>query len=298
MAELFESSLKNVNDHISNILKENELATDATIRNFRIVRTEGKRTVSRDVLHYNLDMIISVGYRIKSRTATNFRIWATNILRTFMTQGVVLNEKLLKENQKQLDALKRAITLLDTNIQTHAEIPYLQGISKILSDFATGLRLLTAYDNNALDDQGRTRKEAYKITPEEFASIVQQMRQFESNGIFGVSKDDGFNSAVEQIYQTFGGVACYPTIEEKAAMLLYLIVKNHAFLDGNKRIAASCFLYFLAKNGILYTGEGDAIVGNEAIFSLTLLIANSHPGDMQIIKQVIISILNCRTGDI
>jgi prophage maintenance system killer protein len=294
MSQLFESSVKNVNDHILNIFAEEELSQKATIRNFRIVQPEGTRQVSRDVRHYNLDLVISVGYRIKSKTATQFRIWATGILRKFIAEGVVLNEKILSKNAKRLEMLKNAVLLLERNIQ-NVELPYLQTIAKILSDFASGLHLLAAYDDNTLDDCGRTQTNAYQITYEEFLPIIEQMQSEFKSDIFGVQKDDGFKSAIDQIYQTFGDTECYPTVEEKAAMLLYLIVKNHAFLDGNKRIAASCFLYFLGKNKLLYK-DNKATVGNVTLFPLTLLVANSKANEMQVIKQVIVSILN-RSGE-
>jgi prophage maintenance system killer protein len=294
MAQLFESSTPNINEHILHIFEEEELSQKATIRNFRIVQPEGTRQVSRDVRHYNLDMVISVGYRIKSKTATQFRIWATGILRKFIADGVVLNEKLLSENAQRLEMLKNAVLLLERNIK-NVELPYLQTIAKILSDFASGLHLLAAYDDNTLDDCGRTQTKASQITYEEFLPIIEQMRTEIKSDIFGIQKYDGFKSAIDQIYQTFGDIECYPTVEEKAAMLLYLIVKNHAFLDGNKRIAASCFLYFLGKNKLLYK-DNKATVGNDALFSLTLLVANSKPNEMQVIKQVIVSILN-RSGE-
>jgi death-on-curing family protein len=293
MAKLFESSIKNVNDHIQNILREEELSEKATIRNFRIVQAEGTRKVTRNVLHYNLDMIISIGYRIKSKTATKFRIWATGVLKKFLTDGFILNEKLFIENQKRLDALKMAVSILNRNIQNNSVEPsQIKGISNILSDFSMSLNLLTAFDRNDLDNLGKTTDRAEPITYEELAPIIEQMRVDVNSNIFGIQKDSGFQSAVKQIYQSFEGIECYPTIEEKAAMLLYFIVKNHSFVDGNKRIAVACFLYFLNKNGLLYKTDDQKAINNDALFSLALFISNSKPDEMNTIKQIIVSILN------
>jgi death-on-curing family protein len=239
-------------------------------------------------------MIISVGYRIKSKTATKFRIWATGVLKKFLTDGFVLNEKLLDENQKRLDALKTAVSMLNRSIQGGgAELSHIKGVSQILSDFSMSLNLLTAFDRNTLDDLGKTTdKKAGPITYEELVPIIEQMRNDVNSDIFGIQKDDGFKSAIKQIYQSFEEIECYPTLEEKAAMLLYFIVKNHSFVDGNKRIAVACFLYFLNKNGLLYKDNDQKIINNDAMFSLALLISNSKPNEMTIIKQVIVSILN------
>jgi death-on-curing family protein len=184
--------------------------------------------------------------------------------------------------------------MLNRNIQksSDTELSHVKGVSQILSDFSMSLNLLMAFDKNALDDLGKTTDKANPITYEELVPVIEQMRRNVNSDIFGVQKDDGFQSAIKQIYQSFEGIDCYPTLEEKAAMLLYFIVKNHSFIDGNKRIAVSCFLYFLDKNGLLYKTDNQKAINNDALFSLALLISNSKPDEMITIKQVVVSILN------
>lgn len=293
MSELFDTTVPNINMHIKNIYDEKELDTKATIKDFLIVRKEGRRTISREIAHYNLDVIISVGYRIKSKIATQFRIWATKTLKDYLTKGYAINEQRLKEKQEQLEILKSAIDMVERGMCNQIEdLSQAKQLSAFLSDFASGLDLLDDYDHKSLDTKGKTEKQAKKIITEEFLEIVQDMKSKFASDIFAVQKDESFDSSVNQIYQTCGGQDCYPTLEEKASMLLYFIVKNHSFVDGNKRIAASCFLYFLNKNNMLYNFEGRKILSNDALFALTLLIAESNPQEMETIKQVIISVLN------
>lgn len=293
MSELFDTTIPNINMHIKNIFDEQELDEKATIKDFLIVRKEGKRTVSRSLTHYNLDMVLSVGYRIKSKIATQFRVWATKTLKDYLTKGYAINEQRLKEKQEQLEILKSAIALVERGMYNQIEdLTQAKQLSAFLSDFASGLDLLDDYDHKTLDTKGKTEKQAEKVTTEEFLKIVQEMRSKFASEVFAVQKDESFDSSVNQVYQTFGGQDCYPTLEEKASMLLYFIVKNHSFADGNKRIAASCFLYFLNKNNMLYTSEGKKILSNDALFALTLLIAESKPREMETIKQVVISVLN------
>lgn len=296
MSELFDTTIPNINMHIKNIFDEQELDEKATIKDFLIVRKEGNRMVSRSLTHYNLDMVLSVGYRIKSKIATQFRIWATKTLKEYITKGYAINEQRLKEKQEQLEILKSAITLVERGMYNQIEdLTQAKQLNAFLSDFARGLDLLDDYDHKTLDTKGKTEKQAEKVTTEEFLKIVQEMKSKFASEVFAVQKDESFDSSVNQIYQTFGGRDCYPTLEEKASMLLYFIVKNHSFADGNKRIAASCFLYFLNKNNMLYTSEGKKILSNDALFALTLLIAESKPKEMETIKQVVISVLNRMT---
>lgn len=296
MSELFETTAQNINMHIKNIYKERELDEKATIKNFLIVRKEGKRTISREIVHYNLDVIISVGYRIKSKVATQFRIWATKTLRDYLTKGYVINEKRLIEKQEQLDILKSAISIIERGMCNQIEdLTQAKQLNAFLSDFAIGLDLLDDYDHKTLDKKGKTEKQAEFVTTDELLEIVKEMKSKFASDVFAVQKDKSFDSSVNQIYQTFGGLDCYPTIEEKASMLLYFIVKNHSFADGNKRIAASCFLYFLNKNNMLYNSDCKKVLSNDALFALTLLIAESKPREMETVKQIIISVLNRAT---
>ena len=292
MARLFETTVPNINMHIKNIYEEEELEQERTIKDFLIVRKEGNRTVSRNIAHYNLDMILSVGYRIKSKTATQFRRWATSVLKDFMTKGYVLNEKRLKEQQTQISTLKNSIALMERSLVEQIDsLDVAKDVSKILHNFALGLNLLDDYDHKQLDTKGLNKTEAKRISKEEFLKVINDMKSDFESDVFAVPKDDSFESSINQIYQTFDGVELYPTLEEKAAMLLYLIVKNHSFTDGNKRIGASCFLYFLNQNNILYKND-KPILDNATLFALTLLIATSKPEEMETVKQIVLSILN------
>lgn len=292
MAKLFETTVPNINMHVKNIYEEEELEQNRTIKDFLIVRKEGKRTVSRNITHYNLDMILSVGYRIKSKTATKFRRWATNVLKKYLTQGYALNNNVLKAQQSKIVNLQQTISLLSRSIQNQIEtIDDAQNVAKILDTFAKGLDLLDNFDHKKLDSKGQTTKEAVKISEKEYLKIIDKMKSEFSSDVFANPKDGSFASSINQIYQTFDGKDCYPTLEEKAAMLLYLITKNHSFSDGNKRIAASCFLYFLDKNNMLYK-ENIPIIDNGTLFALTLLIAESKPEEMEVMKQIVVSVLN------
>ena len=289
---LFNSSKANISEHISHIFQEEELDRESTVRNFRTVRKEGSRNVSRNLEYYNLDMIIAVGYRVNSKIATKFRKWATNTLREYLTKGYVINEKMLKAQQNKIQTLQSTVSLLTRSIQNQiSTVDQAQDVANILDNFAKGLDLLDNFDHKTLDTKGVTQKEAVVISEREFLKVIDKMKSEFASDVFANPKDGSFASSVNQIYQTFGGNDCYPTLEEKAAMLLYLITKNHSFSDGNKRIAASCFLYFLNKNNMLYKNDLP-IIDNGTLFALTLLIAESKPSEMEIMKQIVVSVLN------
>ena len=289
---LFNSSKANISEHISHIFQEEELDRESTVRNFRTVRKEGSRNVSRNLEYYNLDMIIAVGYRVNSKIATKFRKWATNTLREYLTKGYVINEKMLKDQQYKIQTLQSTLNLLKRSLQNQiSTVDQAQDVANILDNFAKGLDLLDDFDHKTLDTKGVTQKEAVVISESEFLKVIDKMKSEFASDVFANPKDGSFASSVNQIYQTFGGNDCYPTLEEKAAMLLYLITKNHSFSDGNKRIAASCFLYFLNKNNMLYKNNLP-IIDNGTLFALTLLIAESKPSEMEIMKQIVVSVLN------
>ncbi|MBO5039019.1 MAG: virulence RhuM family protein [Alphaproteobacteria bacterium] len=293
MAKLFETTPQNITMHIKNIYDDEELEQNSTCKDFLQVRNEGKRTVSRRLTHYNLDMILSVGYRIKSKTAVQFRKWATNILKEYLIKGYAINQKAIKEQQEKLTSSQQIIELLNRSLENQIEtVEQAQNVSKILHQYVTGLNLLDDFDHKRLDTQGITKRKAIQISVDEFLEVIDKMKGDFASDVFAHPKDESFNSSVNQIYQTFGGNELYPTLEEKAAMLLYLIVKNHSFLDGNKRIGASCFLYFMDKNGLLYDDLGCTIIDDATLFALTLLIAESKPEEMDTIKKVTVSILN------
>lgn len=293
MAKLFETTPQNITMHIKNIYDEKELEQTSTCKESLQVRKEGNRSVSRNLIFYNLDMILSLGYRIKSKVATKFRIWANNVLRQYLTKGYAINEKLLQTQKEKITALQATFSLLSRSMNNQIEtIEDAQNVAEILDKFAKGLDLLDDFDHKTLDTKGQTLKDAIRIPTNEFLIVVNEMKsEFESD-VFANPKDESFDSSVNQIYQTYGGKDCYPTIEEKASMLLYFIVKNHSFTDGNKRIGASCFLYFLNKNNMLYKTDGKPIIDNGTLFALTILIAESNPAEMETIKQVVLSVLN------
>lgn len=292
MAKLFGTAPQNITMHIKNVYAEAELDENSTCKNFLQVRKEGKRTVSRNLAHYNLDMIIAVGYRIKSKVATKFRIWATKALKEYITKGYVLNEQILKEKQEQIETLKSALGIIERGFNGEIKnLEQAQQLNSLMKDFALGLNLLDDFDHKTLDIKGKTLRDAVKISTDEFLKVINNMKSDFESDVFANPKDNSFDSSVNQIYQTFGGNDCYSTLEEKAAMLLYFIVKNHSFTDGNKRIGASCFLFFLDKNYMLYK-NGKPIIDNGTLFALTLLIAESKPEEMETVKNVVISVLN------
>lgn len=292
MAKLFETTSQNITMHIKNIYEEEELEQISTCKDFLQVRKEGKRAVSRKLAFYNLDMILSVGYRIKSKTATQFRKWATTVLKEYMTKGYAINEHKLKQEQDKVKTLQDTIKLLSRSLEYQVEsLDEAKDVAKLMDNFANGLDLLDNYDHQKLDSKGLTTREAVKIDEKEFITIIDKMKSEFASDVFATPKDESFSSSVNQIYQTFEGKELYPTLEEKAVTLLYLIVKNHSFADGNKRIGASCFLYFLNKNNMLYK-EDKPIIDNSTLFALTLLIATSRPEEMETVKQIVLSVLN------
>lgn len=292
MAELFSVKTPAVNKHINNIFKDGELQEKSTISKMEIVQKEGERSVSRETTFYNLDMIIAVGYRVNSKRATQFRIWATNVLRDYLTKGYVINEKQLQTQKNKIETLQTTVSLLARSLNNQIDtVEEAQDIANLLENFAKGLNLLDDFDHKTLDTKGLTQKEVVSISTKEFLEVIDKMKSEFASDVFANPKDNSFDSSVNQIYQTFGGKDCYPTLEEKAAMLLYLITKNHSFSDGNKRIAASCFLYFLDKNGMLYKNNLP-IIDNGTLFALTILIAESNPQEMETMKQIVVSVLN------
>jgi len=295
MARLFNTTAANINMHIKNIVKEGELQKSSTVKDFLIVRTEGRREVARKIAHYNLDMILSVGYRVKSKTATQFRMWATRTLKEYLLQGYAINQRVIAEQKSKLLTLQKTLDLMTRSIENQSQnMDQVQEISRVLNDFVRGLNLLDDFDHKSLDTVGKTRHDAVVIGADEFLSVVDQMKGAFASDVFAKQKDGGFYSSVGQIYQTFDGKELYPSLEEKAATLLYLIVKNHSFVDGNKRIGASCFLYFLDRNKMLYDENGGVLLDAASLFALTLLIAESKPTEMETVKQVVISVLNRR----
>ena len=289
ISSLFQKNKSTISRHIKNIFLSDELARESVVANFATTAKDGK---IYQVDYYNLDMIISVGYRVNSKIATQFRKWATGILKQYLVDGYAVNEKRLQEQKSKISQLQNAIKLLNRSIEHQADnLDDAKKLSALMADFASGLDLLDDYDNKTLDTKGKTTKPAVIIKKEEFLNVIDKMKPEFGSDVFANPKDDSFDSSINQIYQTFGGKECYPSLEEKAAMLLYFLVKNHSFTDGNKRIGAACFLYFLDKNGILYQNNIQ-LIDNTTLFTLTILIAESKPEEKETMKQVILSVLN------
>ena len=290
LASLFDRDIKTIGKHINKIFFEGELDEHSVVAKFATTASDGK---TYDVSYYNLDLIISVGYRVNSKRGTQFRQWATKRLRDYLVDGYAVNNKRILERDLEIKHLKNGISILRRSIEEQAQsLTDASNLAALLDRFSLGLSLLDDYDHDTLDVAGKTKREAAKIEPQQYRSLIEKMRSDFSSALFGKEKDKGFESSVNQIYQTFGGTEQYSTLEEKAAMLLYLIVKNHSFVDGNKRIAAACFVYFLRQNNMLFKNNNQSIITSEALAALTLFIAVSKPEEIQTVKQVVMSILN------
>ncbi|HJV78644.1 MAG TPA: virulence protein RhuM/Fic/DOC family protein, partial [Paludibacter sp.] len=276
--------------HIKNIFNEGELETDATVAKNATVQMEGNRTVIRKIDFYNLDVILAVGYRVSSFKGTLFRKWATEKLNSYLVQGYAINEKRLAQKQQEVEYLKTGIRILNRAIEQQAT----QDDSQMLLVFAKGLSLLDDFDHQTLETEGITVATTIFPSFDEYMKLIQAMYSEFASDVFAQPKDESFHSSINQIAQSFNKVELYPTIEEKAANLLYFITKNHSFVDGNKRIAAACFLLFLERNNALYRTNGTPLISNEALAALTLFIATSKTEEADIVKHFIISILNQR----
>ena len=289
MAELFGQTKQNISLHINNCFKEKELRSVSVVKESLTVQREGSRTVKRKLEYYNLDVIISVGYRVKSMQGTQFRQWATERLKNYLIDGIAINEKRLEQKNKEIQVLHDGIRILsraiEEKVNNSEEFSWLH-------QFSIGLQLLDDYDHESLDTSGKHLNDTIYPSLTEYMALVEQLRPAFNSAVFGKEKDKGFDSAISQIKQGFGNKDAYPSIEEKAAMLLYLIVKNHAFVDGNKRIAAACFLLFLEQNELLFNSQNQPIISNEALASLTLFVAASRADEMETVKKLLISVLN------
>lgn len=288
IATLFGQTKQNISLHANNCFKEKELSKKATVKKSLTVRKEGNRFVERELEFFNLDVIISIGYRVKSIRGTQFRQWASQRLKEYLIDGIAINEKRLAQKNKEIQLLHDGIKILSRAIEEKANAEEFQW----LHQFSVGLKLLDDYDHEALDKIGKHKRKAKYPALNEYIEVVERMKKDFNSNIFGKEKDGGFKSAVNLIEQQFDKKDIYLSIEEKASMLLYLIVKNHSFVDGNKRIAAACFLLFLDRNNLLYNDKGQTIISNEALASLTLFVASSKAEEMETVKQLLVSILN------
>jgi len=294
MAELFEKDSDTIGLHLRNIYKSGELAEKATTEKYSVVQKEGDRQVKRATKLYNLDAIISVGYRVNSKRGVQFRIWATQILKDYLINGFSINEKRLTAQIEQLNSLKETVLLLGkVTGQKRLSTDESEGLIKIITDYAYALDVLDQYDYQNLKITDTSGKEIYKVSYQEAINRITDLRKiFGNSPLFGKEKDDSFKSSISTIYQTFDKKDLYPSVEEKAANLLYLVTKNHSFVDGNKRIAAFLFLYFLEKNKLLFTANGEKRIPDNALVALTLMIAVSQPNEKDTMVKVIVNLIN------
>ena len=285
---LFDTDRTSIGRHLRNIYQSNELVEASTCAKIAQVQKEGEREVKRSIKVYNLDAILSVGYRVNSKKGTAFRIWANQILKDYLVQGYAINQKRLQQKQQEVEFLKTGLRIVSRALENTAD----EQEQEVFRQFAKGLALLDDYDHEALDENGLTNTAAIYPEYHNYMELIGNMYSDFESSVFAKPKDDSFHSSINQIKQSFGGTEFYPTIEEKAANLLYFITKNHSFVDGNKRIAAACFLYFLQQNNALHNSEGELIISNETLATLTLYIANSRTEESEVIKRLIISVLN------
>ena len=277
MAELFERDVKTIGKHVNNALKEELQDQTATVANFAIIQKEGERSVMRQVAHYNLDVIISVGYRVKSKRGIAFRKWANKVLRDYIVKGYAVNDN-------RMNQLKEVVRIM---IRTEEQLDAKQILS-VIEKYSLALELLDAYDHQNMKrpEGGNT---IYLLSYEECRKLIDSMSYGGSSDVFGNEKDDSFKGSIGAIYQTFAGQEVYPSLEEKAANLLYFITKNHSFSDGNKRIAAAIFLYFMDRNQALFR-DGEKVIADHTLVALTIMIAESKPEEKDMMISVI---MNC-----
>jgi len=292
MQELFKTTKQNVSLHVNNIYKEGELDKQATVKEYLTVQKEGNRNVKRTVKYYNLDVIISVGYRVKSINGTRFRQWANTVLKQYLVKGYAVNERIRKQQIAELRQLVQVVgRALHQQPMPNTEDS--NSLFDVVVDYTYALDTLDDYDYQRLGIAKTTKEEPFRATYDTAMHEIDMLRQkFGGSALFGNEKDESFRSSIGQIYQTFGGEELYPSVEEKAAMLLYLVTKNHSFSDGNKRIAATLFLWFMNNNGILYRKDGSKRIADNTLVALTLMIAESRTEEKDVMVKVVVNLIN------
>lgn len=286
MANLFDRDEKTIRKHINNVFSEGELEKE---NNTHFLRVDG---VKRPVAFYSLDVIISVGYRVKSQRGIQFRIWANKVLKEYLVKGYVVNKVLTEQRYTEL---KQLVTVLGRTVKTQEALTSEDALNlvEVVSDYAYALDTLDRYDYQQLAVEQTTNDVKFHATYEGAMQAIEELKEkFGGSQWFAHEKDDSFKSSIGQIYQTFGGQDLYPSVEEKAAMLLYLVTKNHSFSDGNKRIAATLFLWFMAGNGILYNPDGSKRIADNTLVALTLMIAESRTEEKDIMVKVVVNLIN------
>lgn len=290
MSKLFDREESNIRRHIINVFEEGELPRE---NNVHFLHVNG---VKKPVPFYNLDVIISVGYRVKSQRGVQFRQWANKILKEFLIKGYVVNERI---HHRQIVELRQLVGMLGRTIQNQPLLSNdeTDALFEVVTDYTYALDTLDNYDYQRLTIEKTTKEESFHATYENAMAEINQLREkFGGSALFGNEKDDSFKSSIGQIYQTFGGEELYPSVEEKAAMLLYLVTKNHSFSDGNKRIAATLFLWFLNNNKILYREDGSKRLADNTLVALTLMIAESKPEEKDVMVKVVVNLINQRNN--
>ena len=290
MAELFDRDRTVIARHINNCFKEGELDRNITSAKFAHMGKDGDQIYETTM--YNLDVIISVGYRVKSINGTRFRQWANKILKEYLVKGYAVNKDIKVEHYNELKEVVRLMSRAITLQEKATETEY-SGLFNVITDYVYALDTLDRYDYQTLAIESTTKEEQFRATYENAMLAIHSLKEkFGGNQWFANEKDDSFKSSIGQIYQTFGGEELYPSVEEKAAMLLYLVVKNHSFSDGNKRIAAMLFLWFMEKNGILYGEDGRKRIADNTLVALTLMIAESRTEEKDVMVKVVVNLIN------
>ena len=295
MAELFQKDRTVITRHINNVFKEGELERELACAKFAHTTQHGAiegKTQTQETILYNLDVIISVGYRVKSKRGTAFRIWARKVLKEYLVKGYAVNERMRKE---QIGELRQLVGMLGRTIQNQPLLSNdeTSALFEVVTDYTYALDTLDNYDYERLSIQKTTKEEPFHATYENAMEAIDGLRKkFGGSVLFGNEKDESFKSSIGQIYQTFGGEDLYPSVEEKAAMLLYLVTKNHSFSDGNKRIAATLFLWFLNNNHVLYRADGSKRIADNTLVALTLMIAESKTEEKDVMAKVVVNLIN------
>ena len=286
MAMLFDRDAKTIRKHINNVFADGELAKESNTQKMRVANSD------KPVPFYNLDVIISVGYRVKSRQGVQFRQWATSVLKQYLIKGYVVNQQIKLDRYIELKDVVRLMSrsiVLQDNVTTDEY----SGLFNVISDYVYALDTLDQYDYQSLSISKTTKEEPFRATYDNAMEVINALKEkFGGSKWFANEKDDSFKSSIGQIYQTFGGEELYPSVEEKAAMLLYLVVKNHSFSDGNKRIAAMLFLWFLNNNRVLYAKDGHKRIADNTLVALTLMIAESRTEEKDVMVKVVVNLIN------
>ena len=295
MAELFGKDRTTINRHISNIFKEGELDENLVCAKNAQTKNYGRRsgfTQVKEITLYNLDVIISVGYRVKSVQGTRFRQWANSVLKQYLIKGYAINQQIKLDRYNELKDVVRLMGRA-IGLQENVSADEYGGLFNVIFDYVYALDTLDHYDYQSLAIQKTTKEEAFRATLDNAMEAINALREkFGGSQWFGNEKDESFKSSIGQIYQTFGGEELYPSVEEKAAMLLYLVVKNHSFSDGNKRIAAMIFLWFLNNNHVLYAKDGHKRIADNTLVALTLMIAESRTEEKDVMVKVVVNLIN------